>query len=183
MITHRTTCRVIYADTDNMGVAYHANYLRWFEIGRTELFRSLGIPYKLIETKGIFKGIIHGHDNPTGGKGMKRSKATLVLVMLLLSGLALLVPAIALPYLANATGWIFTEIGRAPWLVFGLMTLEQGLSVAVTAGEILLSLVAFTLVYAVLIVANVHLLRKYAKAGLAPPEGAETSSATAVSEA
>ena len=54
MITHRTTCRVIYADTDNMGVAYHANYLRWFEIGRTEMFRSLGIPYKLIETKGIF---------------------------------------------------------------------------------------------------------------------------------
>ena len=32
----------------------------------------------------------------------------------------LLVPAIVLPYLANSTGWIFTEIGRAPWIVFGL---------------------------------------------------------------
>ena len=61
MITHRTTCRVIYADTDNMGVAYHANYLRWFEIGRTEMFRSLGIPYKLIETKGIFLPVSEVH--------------------------------------------------------------------------------------------------------------------------
>jgi acyl-CoA thioester hydrolase len=45
---------VIYGDTDNMGIAYNANYLRWFEIGRTELFRSLGLPYKEIEAKGIF---------------------------------------------------------------------------------------------------------------------------------
>ena len=40
--------------------------------------------------------------------------------------LALLVPAIALPYIANSTGWIFTEIGREPWIVFGLMTLDAG---------------------------------------------------------
>lgn len=84
--------------------------------------------------------------------------------------LAILVPAIALPYLANTAGWIFTEIGRVPWIVFGLMTLEQGLSIAVTAGEVLFSLVVFTLVYAGLIVANVHLLTTYAKAGLASPE-------------
>ena len=50
--THRTEYRVIYGDTDNMGVAYHANYLRWFEIGRAELFRSLGMTYKSIEEKG-----------------------------------------------------------------------------------------------------------------------------------
>jgi acyl-CoA thioester hydrolase len=37
-----------------MGVAYHANYLRWFEIGRAELFRSLGITYKFIEEQGYF---------------------------------------------------------------------------------------------------------------------------------
>ena len=61
MITHRTTCRVIYADTDNMGVAYHANYLRWFEIGRTEMFRALGIPYKRIETEGIFLPVSEVH--------------------------------------------------------------------------------------------------------------------------
>jgi cytochrome d ubiquinol oxidase subunit I len=87
--------------------------------------------------------------------------------------LALLVPAMALPYIANSTGWIFTEIGRVPWIVFGLMTLEQGVSLAVTAGEVLLSLVAFTLVYAALIVANVYLLRKYARAGLGAPEARE----------
>lgn len=54
MLTRRTTYRVIYGDTDNMGVAYYANYLRWFEIGRTEMFRSLGLTYKAIEAKGIF---------------------------------------------------------------------------------------------------------------------------------
>ena len=57
MLTHRTTYRVIYGDTDKMGVAYHANYLRWFEIGRSEMFRSLGLPYKSIEEKGFFMPI------------------------------------------------------------------------------------------------------------------------------
>ncbi len=39
----RIRVRVIYADTDAMGIVYHANYLKWFEMGRTELMRSLGI--------------------------------------------------------------------------------------------------------------------------------------------
>jgi len=97
--------------------------------------------------------------------------------------LALLVPAIALPFIANSTGWIFTEIGRVPWLVFGLMTLDQGVSIAVTAGEVLFSLLAFTLLYAALIVADVYLLRKYAKAGLKPPEPTEPALASAPVEA
>lgn len=45
--------RVIYADTDQMGVAYYANYLKWFEIGRTELLRQIGIPYTSIEGMGL----------------------------------------------------------------------------------------------------------------------------------
>ena len=53
MNKHHTNYRVIYADTDNMGVAYHANYLKWFEVGRTEMFRSYGLPYKAIEGKGM----------------------------------------------------------------------------------------------------------------------------------
>ena len=53
MYAHKARYRVIYADTDNMGIAYHANYLRWFEIGRSEMFRALGLPYKEIELKGI----------------------------------------------------------------------------------------------------------------------------------
>jgi cytochrome d ubiquinol oxidase subunit I len=97
--------------------------------------------------------------------------------------LALLLPAVALPYIANTTGWIFTEIGRVPWIVFELMTLEQGVSIAVTPGEVLFSLVVFTLVYAALIVANVHLLRKYARAGLGGAEPTEPALETAPVEA
>jgi acyl-CoA thioester hydrolase len=51
--TYSTTYRVIYGDTDTMGIVYHANYLRWFEIGRTELFRHLGMPYREIEARGL----------------------------------------------------------------------------------------------------------------------------------
>ena len=54
LLTNRTFNRVIYGDTDKMGFAYNANYFRWFEIRRTELFRTLGLTYKTIETKGIF---------------------------------------------------------------------------------------------------------------------------------
>ncbi|PLX54257.1 MAG: thioesterase [Desulfobacteraceae bacterium] len=54
MLTHKTICRVRYGDTDKMGFVYHANYFRWFEVGRSEMFRSMGIPYKSIESKGIF---------------------------------------------------------------------------------------------------------------------------------
>jgi acyl-CoA thioester hydrolase len=53
MLFHKTTYRVIYGDTDTMGVAYHANYLRWFEIGRTELLRAWKMPYRDIESRGI----------------------------------------------------------------------------------------------------------------------------------
>jgi acyl-CoA thioester hydrolase len=54
MPIHKTTSRVIYGDTDNMGQAYYGNYFRWFEIGRNELFRSLGISYASVECRGIF---------------------------------------------------------------------------------------------------------------------------------
>ena len=61
MFKHRTTCRAIYGDTDNMGYAYYANYLRWFEIGRSELFRSLGLLYTEIEKKGYFLPVSETH--------------------------------------------------------------------------------------------------------------------------
>ena len=48
---HDATIRVRYAETDQMGVVYHANYLIWFEIGRVELMRALGFEYKLMETE------------------------------------------------------------------------------------------------------------------------------------
>lgn len=63
MKTHQTKYRVIYGDTDNMGIAYHANYFRWFEIGRSEMFRSLGLPYKAVEARGIFLPVSEVHCN------------------------------------------------------------------------------------------------------------------------
>ncbi len=51
MSHHDTTLRVRYAETDQMGVAYHSNHLIWFEVGRVELMRSRGVPYKQMETE------------------------------------------------------------------------------------------------------------------------------------
>ena len=45
---------VYYEDTDVGGIVYHANYFRWFEMGRSEMFRYLGVPYKSIESMGFF---------------------------------------------------------------------------------------------------------------------------------
>ncbi|HEY8715606.1 MAG TPA: thioesterase family protein [Candidatus Acidoferrum sp.] len=47
---HDAAVRVRYAETDQMGVVYHANYLIWFEVGRVELIRALGLEYKTMET-------------------------------------------------------------------------------------------------------------------------------------
>jgi acyl-CoA thioester hydrolase len=56
---HRTSLRVRYAETDQMGVVYHANYLVWMEIGRVELVRSRGLNYKDLEaSEGIFLGVV-----------------------------------------------------------------------------------------------------------------------------
>jgi len=44
--------RVIYADTDAMGIVYHTNYIKWFEIGRTELLRDMRIYYAAFESRG-----------------------------------------------------------------------------------------------------------------------------------
>ena len=61
MLTHKTTVRVRYGDTDKMGFVYNANYFRWFEIGRSEMFRSMGISYKSIESKGFFLPLSEMH--------------------------------------------------------------------------------------------------------------------------
>ena len=45
--------RVRYAETDQMGVAYHGNYFAWFEVGRTDLLRVLGLTYKDMERGGL----------------------------------------------------------------------------------------------------------------------------------
>ncbi len=77
--------------------------------------------------------------------------------------LRLFLYAMALPYIANTAGWVLTEVGRFPWIVYGLMLVEKGVSNTVGAGTVAISLIGFTLIYAALIVANVYLMVKYAK--------------------
>lgn len=54
-----TRLRVRYAETDQMGVVYHANYFVWFEVGRVELLRALGHTYRDLEASGINLPVIH----------------------------------------------------------------------------------------------------------------------------
>jgi cytochrome d ubiquinol oxidase subunit I len=83
--------------------------------------------------------------------------------------------AIALPYIANTSGWILTETGRQPWIVHGLLKTENAMSPNLGAGTVLFSLIGFTLIYAALMVADLYLLFKYAKAGpdAAAPESVD----------
>ncbi|MFC5814783.1 cytochrome ubiquinol oxidase subunit I [Nonomuraea harbinensis] len=77
----------------------------------------------------------------------------------------LAVLGIGLPFLANTMGWIFTEMGRQPWTVFGLMRTAAAVSPGVDVTSVAITLVGFTLVYAVLAVIEVRLLVKYIKLG------------------
>lgn len=73
-----------------------------------------------------------------------------------------------MPVAANSFGWLFTELGRQPWAVFGLMTTENAVSPGVSVGEALFSLVALTVVYAVLAVVELGLLLHYIRRGADP---------------
>jgi cytochrome d ubiquinol oxidase subunit I len=84
-----------------------------------------------------------------------------------LLGGAIILPL--LPLLANTTGWIMTEMGRQPWIVYGQMKTAAGVS-ANSGGEVLASLVIFTLLYGVLAVIEGGLMLKYIKAGLGEPK-------------
>ncbi|MBA2894571.1 cytochrome ubiquinol oxidase subunit I [Nonomuraea soli] len=78
--------------------------------------------------------------------------------------------AVILPSLAHSFGWIFTEMGRQPWLVFSVMQTPDGVSPAVGSGTVLISLIGFTLLYGALAVVEVGLMIKYGKAGPPPEE-------------
>jgi len=84
---------------------------------------------------------------------------------------------IALPYVANSTGWILTETGRQPWIVQGLLMVEDAVSPNLGGGTILMSLLGFAVLYAALMVADIYLLVKFAKAG---PDAAMKESADVV---
>ena len=72
---------------------------------------------------------------------------------------------LVLPYLANASGWILTEMGRQPWIVYGLLKVQDAVSPNLTPVDLLISLIGYTVVYGSLAVAMVYLMKKYAIAG------------------
>ena len=73
---------------------------------------------------------------------------------------------ILFPYLANTGGWLLTELGRQPWVVYGLMKTENAMSPTLSSGMVLTTLIGFTLLYGLLMVADIYLLIKFAKGGL-----------------
>jgi cytochrome bd ubiquinol oxidase subunit I len=73
--------------------------------------------------------------------------------------------ALLLPYLANISGWLLTELGRFPWVVYGLMKIENGVSPRVTVSMLSISLIGFIVLYGSLILVTIYLLMKFAKAG------------------
>ncbi|MFH0765672.1 MAG: cytochrome ubiquinol oxidase subunit I, partial [Calditrichota bacterium] len=84
----------------------------------------------------------------------------------------IMVFAVIAPQIANQTGWITAEVGRQPWIVYGLMRTAEGLSPSVKAGQIVLSLIGFSLVYILLLALFVYLLDRKIKRG--PDEAIET---------
>lgn len=61
MIESKVRIRVSYADTDQMGIVYYARYFEYFERGRTELLRELGLPYRELESRGIGLPVVEAY--------------------------------------------------------------------------------------------------------------------------
>ena len=74
------------------------------------------------------------------------------------------------PQLANQVGWITAEVGRQPWIVYGILKTSEGLSKAVEAGQVWFSLIMFTIIYLFLFILFIYLLNEKIKHG---PEGVD----------
>jgi cytochrome bd ubiquinol oxidase subunit I len=111
-----------------------------------------------------------------------RSMAALGMLFLLLSAMAWLLSrkdrleswpkflrimlyVLPLPYIACQLGWIVAEVGRQPWIVYGVLKTSDAVSTAVSAGQVWMSLAGFTLLYGFLAVVDLYLIVKYAKLG------------------
>ncbi len=76
--------------------------------------------------------------------------------------------AIPLPYIANFLGWTLAEVGRQPWIVYGVLRTSDAVSASISASQVLISLILFTVMYSVLAVIDIYLLTKYAKQDPSP---------------
>lgn len=79
--------------------------------------------------------------------------------------LILMVCAIPVPYLAEQFGWLVAELGRQPWIVYGVLKTSDAVSKSITSTQVLLSLLGFTVLYGLLGAIDIFLLVKYAKKG------------------
>ena len=79
--------------------------------------------------------------------------------------LTIMLFALPLPYLAQQFGWLVAELGRQPWIVWGVLKTTDAVSKSVTSTQVLLSLLGFTVLYGFLGVIDIFLLVKYAKKG------------------
>lgn len=73
--------------------------------------------------------------------------------------------AIPLPYIATQLGWIVAEVGRQPWIVYGVLKTSDAVSRNITTGQVAASLAGFVLVYGLLAAVDIYLLTKYARKG------------------
>jgi cytochrome d ubiquinol oxidase subunit I len=79
--------------------------------------------------------------------------------------------AVFLPQIANQVGWFTAEMGRQPWVVYGLLRTSDALSEAVTANQVLFSLILFSIIYLILLMLFLYLLNKKIQHG---PDAKET---------
>jgi cytochrome d ubiquinol oxidase subunit I len=82
----------------------------------------------------------------------------------------ILVFSVLLPQIANQLGWAAAEVGRQPWIVYGLMRTAEGVSDTVGAGSVLTSLILFTLIYIALLVVFILLLDQKVRKGPLPED-------------
>jgi cytochrome d ubiquinol oxidase subunit I len=81
--------------------------------------------------------------------------------------LTLLIPGMALPYIASTSGWVLTESARQPWIVYGLQKVQEAVSPNVTTGEIMFSLILFAVLLGALVAVTGWLM---VKSGTAEPK-------------
>ncbi|MDA8087778.1 MAG: cytochrome ubiquinol oxidase subunit I, partial [Nitrospiraceae bacterium] len=82
--------------------------------------------------------------------------------------LRIMLYALPLPYIAAQLGWIVAEVGRQPWIVYGVLKTSDAVSKAVSAAQVWTSLAGFTLLYGALAAADIYLLAKTARKGPEP---------------
>ena len=86
--------------------------------------------------------------------------------------LRLILYTIPLPFIAAQVGWIVAEIGRQPWIVYGVMKTSDAVSQSVTSGQVWMSLIGFLIFYGILAIVDLSLLAKFSRKGPEPEKTA-----------